>query len=67
MAVPDYVLNRPSVTQVVHEHTSVDTQDNEDHTFNGIMFDVKCGTELPLKFVRIESLWVRGSLGPMKM
>eukprot|EP00041_Stephanoeca_diplocostata_P033025 m.1079112 g.1079112 ORF g.1079112 m.1079112 type:complete len:365 (+) comp24254_c0_seq43:240-1334(+) len=67
MAVPAYVINRPTVSQVVHEHTSVDTQDNDDHSFNGIMFNIKCGTELPLKFIRIDSLWVRGGLGPMRI
>jgi hypothetical protein len=48
------------VSQVVHEQTTHETGDNEDHTFNGIMFDVSVPTVLPIDFVRIDSVSVRG-------
>ena len=38
----------------------VDTPDNEDHTFNGVMFTVECKTDLPVDFIQITSLAVRG-------
>lgn len=45
---------------MVHEHTSHETGDHEDHTFNGIMFNVSVPTVLPMDFVRIDSVSVRG-------
>ena len=49
----------------VHEHWHVDTKDNEDHTFSGIIFSVVIKERLPVDFVEIETLSVRGSLGPL--
>lgn len=37
------------------------------YSFNGIMFDVTVPTVLPIDFVRITSVSVRGSLGPMSV
>lgn len=60
------VLKRPTVANhIVHERVQVDTQDHEDHTFCGIVFDVKCTDLLPIEFVEISSVAVRGGLGPM--
>lgn len=60
------VLRRPTVANhIVQERVTVDTQDHEDHTFCGVVFDVKCTESLPIQFVEITSLAVRGSLGPM--
>ena len=43
----------------------VDTQDREDHTFCGVMFDLQVRSQRPIDFVQIEQLWVRGGLGGM--
>ena len=59
-------LIRPTIASYdVHESFVVDTQDHEDHTFCGVMFDVQCKDVLPLECVLVESLWVRGRLGPL--
>mmetsp|Transcript_58352 Transcript_58352/g.139115 ORF Transcript_58352/g.139115 Transcript_58352/m.139115 type:complete len:305 (+) Transcript_58352:54-968(+) len=60
------VLNRPKVANyIVHESFTVDTQDHEDHTFCGVMFDVECCDGLPLEFLQIDAISVRGDLGPL--
>eukprot|EP00929_Paragymnodinium_shiwhaense_P013476 TRINITY_DN121320_c0_g1_i1.p1 TRINITY_DN121320_c0_g1~~TRINITY_DN121320_c0_g1_i1.p1 ORF type:complete len:291 (-),score=52.55 TRINITY_DN121320_c0_g1_i1:246-1118(-) len=60
------VENRPRLanynTDVSYE---VETQDNEDHTFNGIMFNVRGKADLPVLDLRISEVAVRGELGPM--
>ena len=62
----DGVLQLDSVEKdLVHEHCTVDTRDHEDHTFCGIMFNVRCKTDLPAEYIEIESISVRGDLGPM--
>ena len=62
----DGVLQLDAVEKdLVHEHMCVDTRDHEDHTFCGVMFDVACATELPAEYIEIESVSVRGDLGPM--
>ncbi|KAG7364458.1 hypothetical protein IV203_037660 [Nitzschia inconspicua] len=59
-------FNRPTnATYTVHENVTVDTQDNEDHTFCGIMFPVKCKELLPIDHLVIKSVSVRGRLGPL--
>ena len=50
---------------VVQESYEAETQDHEDHTFCGVMFDLQTKTALPLEFIEISSVWVRGSLGPI--
>ncbi|CAJ1958586.1 unnamed protein product [Cylindrotheca closterium] len=58
--------NRPTeATYTVHENVTVDTSDNEDHTFCGIMFPIKCKDLLPLDHIVIKSVAVRGALGPL--
>lgn len=66
------VLQRPLVANYsVHENFSVDTRDHEDHTFCGVMFDVickafsNCADVVPLEFMQITAIAVRGDLGPM--
>jgi len=66
------VLQRPLVANYsVHENFSVDTRDHEDHTFCGVMFDVickafsNCADVIPLEFMQITAISVRGDLGPM--
>lgn len=59
-------MNRPTeATYTVHEEVTVDTADHEDHTFCGIMFPVKCKELLPLDHVVIQTVAVRGRLGPL--
>ncbi|GAB5360659.1 hypothetical protein AAMO2058_000646200 [Amorphochlora amoebiformis] len=50
---------------VVQSCYNVDTKDYEDHTFSGIMFDLHCKDHLPIEFIEIRQVWVRGYLGPM--
>mmetsp|Transcript_60324 Transcript_60324/g.82754 ORF Transcript_60324/g.82754 Transcript_60324/m.82754 type:complete len:288 (-) Transcript_60324:386-1249(-) len=57
---------RPRVSGYnVHENYVVDTRDNEDHTFNGIMFSVLCKSKMPVEFIEINSISIRGALGPL--
>ena len=49
--------------ELVHEHFVCDTRDHEDHTFCGVMFDVRCECELPLEHLELHSVSVRGDLG----
>mmetsp|Transcript_4370 Transcript_4370/g.7974 ORF Transcript_4370/g.7974 Transcript_4370/m.7974 type:complete len:316 (-) Transcript_4370:33-980(-) len=59
-------LKRAKVANyVVQSCYNVDTRDYEDHTFSGIMFDLACKSDLPLEFMEIQQIWVRGYLGPM--
>mmetsp|Transcript_36980 Transcript_36980/g.89162 ORF Transcript_36980/g.89162 Transcript_36980/m.89162 type:complete len:402 (-) Transcript_36980:64-1269(-) len=50
---------------VIHDRISAETSDREDHTFCGIMFPIKCKDILPLDHVIINSISVRGALGPL--
>jgi hypothetical protein len=38
------------------------TSDHEDHSFNGIMFNVslKPNQTLPIEYIELQSVWVRG-------
>eukprot|EP00756_Hemistasia_phaeocysticola_P051274 Hpha_TRINITY_DN26444_c0_g1::TRINITY_DN26444_c0_g1_i1::g.33868::m.33868 len=47
------------------ESFTVDTRDHKDHTFCGVMFDVAAHAVLPVQFIEISALWVRGQLGHM--
>ena len=38
----------------------VDTRDHEDHTFNGMMFNIACCKQLPVQYLQINSIWIRG-------
>lgn len=59
-------LSRPTrATYVINENVTVDTTDNEDHTFSGILFPIKCKDILPVNNVVINSIQVRGGLGPI--
>ena len=49
----------------VSENYEVDTEDHEDHTFCGVMFSLECKRELPVDFIEVYSISVRGELGPM--
>lgn len=62
------VLQRPKIANhMVHESFTVDTRDHEDHTFCGVMFDICCRADggVPLEFLQVSALSVRGDLGLM--
>jgi len=64
------ILQRPTVANhVVHESFTADTRDHEDHTFCGVMFDIQCKGQdddgAPLEFLQVDSVSVRGDLGPL--
>mmetsp|Transcript_7136 Transcript_7136/g.13928 ORF Transcript_7136/g.13928 Transcript_7136/m.13928 type:complete len:359 (+) Transcript_7136:3-1079(+) len=46
---------------------NADTRDNEDHTFSGIMFDVEAKTQMPVTYIEIHAIWVRGRLGRIQV
>jgi hypothetical protein len=56
-----------SANYFVHDSYEVDTADNEDHTFCGIMFNVEVLDDLPVDHVQINSIWCRGALGDISI
>ena len=50
-----------------YERFEAEMADHEDHTFCGVMFDVSVLKTLPVHSVEIESISVRGMLGPMSV
>eukprot|EP00667_Euglena_gracilis_P004950 EG_transcript_4983 len=62
------VADRPKTSSYLsHEFYTADVRDHQDHTFCGIMFDVRCQSVRPVEYVEVQSLWVRGDLGPVKV
>jgi len=66
------VLNRPKVANyMTHESFTCDTRDHEDHTFCGMMFNIRClgpkesSTAVPVDFLQVDAISVRGDLGPL--
>jgi hypothetical protein len=58
-------LRPTEANYTVSEQYEVDTADHEDHTFCGVMFTLTCKQELPVEFVEVTSVSVRGQLGPL--
>jgi hypothetical protein len=59
-------LNRPTfATYTIAEKVTIDTTDNEDHTFCGIAFPIQAKRVLPVDHIIINSICVRGKLGPL--
>ena len=50
--------------EIVHQELTVDTQDSQDHSYAGVMFDVMC-TAAALQYLEVSAVWVRGDLGAM--
>ena len=46
---------------------TLNSSDNQDHSFCGIMFDIKVNDDAPLTMCYITSICVRGSLGPVSV
>jgi len=49
----------------IHESFQAETLGYEDHTFCGIMFNVEVKTTLPIEYIEMDSISVRGALGPL--
>jgi hypothetical protein len=54
-----------AASQIVHSRITLNTQDNEDHTFAGVMFDVRAKEGMPFEYLEINGIAVRGELGPI--
>mmetsp|Transcript_29191 Transcript_29191/g.69161 ORF Transcript_29191/g.69161 Transcript_29191/m.69161 type:complete len:319 (+) Transcript_29191:74-1030(+) len=61
----DLALSPASSTLWHDEHTAA--SDGDDHTFNGVMFDVDCRSELPVDTLYLRSVSVRGQLGEVSV
>ena len=61
--------NRPTVANYTtsEQHQVGKAHDHDDHTFCGIMFNVKCRTVLPVHALVLRSVAVRGGLGEMRV
>ena len=51
----DYTVDESYETPVINNH--------EDHTFSGIMFDIIVKDLLPVQYLELSQVWVRGALG----
>ncbi|KAH9253765.1 hypothetical protein BASA81_008383 [Batrachochytrium salamandrivorans] len=56
-----------SATRLVHSSLLARTSDYEDHTFSGIIFILQVNSLLPIDFVEIHSVFVRGQMGQMSV
>eukprot|EP00392_Amoebophrya_sp_AT5.2_P006299 g6310.t1 len=66
--LPAALRRKKTATYTTTESYSCVTPDHEDHTFCGIMFDLFCRPNLlPVDYLHIESVAVRGTLGKMKI
>ena len=56
-------------SKLIHDSFKFETQDHEDHTFCGMMFDVKVNAmgDVPVESFVLDEIWVRGGLGPIKI
>eukprot|EP00041_Stephanoeca_diplocostata_P005650 m.65558 g.65558 ORF g.65558 m.65558 type:complete len:245 (-) comp15924_c0_seq4:134-868(-) len=66
-SVPTYIKNMPTTSHIVHQTTTLETADHEDHTFSGIFFNLQVKNDSPISFVRLDAVAVRGSLGLMRV
>ena len=66
MAPLDGVLQLDATEDsLVPQEALVTTNDNNDHSFSGIMFTLEACSHLPLHHLEIEAVAVRGRLGQM--
>ncbi|CAD7948364.1 unnamed protein product [Amoebophrya sp. A120] len=66
--LPQSLQRKKVATYTTTETYDCVTPDNEDHTFCGIMFDLHSRhTHIPVEYIEIESIAVRGTLGKMKI
>jgi hypothetical protein len=58
------VSQRPKLADYVTDLSyQVETEDREDHTFFGMMFDLEAKSEVPIEHVVLTEIMVRGDLG----
>lgn len=55
-----HLQNIYSLTPLFTVKVEVDTEDYEDHTFSGVTFTVEAKTDLPVDFIQVTSLSIRG-------
>ena len=63
VAPPKLLRLQSAADYTVDESFAVDTRDHEDHTFCGIMFDLIVKDLLPVQYLEVDKIWVRGGLG----
>jgi hypothetical protein len=63
----DRLHRQRTAATLVHQAVEAQTQDHMDHTFAGVMFDVRSGQKLPYEYLEISTVWVRGGLGPISV
>ncbi|KAJ1451249.1 hypothetical protein M885DRAFT_530142 [Pelagophyceae sp. CCMP2097] len=57
-------LSRESVSSYTQSGTfTLETRDDDDHTFHGIIFDIELAGRVPIEYVDVEGVGVRGALG----
>ena len=61
------LLLKQNADYLVHDSYTVETEDHEDHTFNGVMFDVEVLDRRPVQALVVDSIHVRGGLGQMSV
>ena len=60
------VLQRKqSAAYTVENSYLATTVDNEDHTFNGIMFNICIDSAFPIRYIELHAFSARGRLGPI--
>ena len=42
---------------------AISTRDDDDHTFHGIVFDVELASSVPIEWLEVSGVAVRGALG----
>jgi len=52
---------------IQYQHYQIDAADHEDHSFNGICFDIRVKEDQPVKEVVITAFGVRGELGDVSI
>ena len=51
----DRLHRQRTAAQLCHESVEAQTQDHTDHTFAGIMFDVRIASKLPFEYLEVFS------------
>ena len=63
----DRLQRQRTAATMVHQSVEAQTHDHMDHTFAGVMFDVRSASKLPFEYLEISAIWVRGGLGPISV
>uniref|UniRef100_A0A7S0EZF0 Uncharacterized protein n=1 Tax=Hanusia phi TaxID=3032 RepID=A0A7S0EZF0_9CRYP len=60
----DALVRQKSSRVLMDQMIDLRTKDHFDHTFAGIMFDIRV-RQLPFEYIEVSSIWIRGNLGPI--